>query len=138
MSTIADIADAVVEGLNGHTFSQTFTAARAYLPVFDLKEMKDLHVTVVPKGIEMSLANRTQGQDDVQMDVAVQKKVASDADTDGLMSLVEEIANFIRQTRVFGPAVWVRSENVPIYSPEHLGELRQFTSVLTLTLRILA
>jgi hypothetical protein len=30
----------------------------------------------------------------------------------------------------------VRTENVPVYAPEHLEEYRQFTSVLTLTFRV--
>jgi len=58
MARIADIADAVVTALNGHTFSQPLTAARAYRPVFDLKDMTDLHVTVVPKGVELTTAGR--------------------------------------------------------------------------------
>jgi hypothetical protein len=34
-------------------------------------------------------------------------------------------------------AVWVGCENSPLYSPEHMKELRQFTGVLTLTFRVL-
>ena len=140
MALIADIAGAVVTALNGHTFSQSFTAARAYLPVFDLKDMKDLHVTVVPRGVEMSTAGRGLAASDVQVDVAVQKKLsgADNAEIDALMGLVQEIAEFIRSTGRFGDGSWVRTENVPIYSPEHLGELRQFTSVLTLTLKVMS
>ena len=52
-------------------FTQPFTAKRAYLPVYDLKDMADLHVTVVPKGVEMSTAGRGLAQSDVQIDVAV-------------------------------------------------------------------
>jgi len=139
MAMIADIAGAVVTALNGHSFSQPFTAARAYLPAFDLKDMKDLHVTVVPRGNEMSTAGRSIAQSDVQVDVAVQKKLstADTAEIDALMGLVQEIAEFIRSTGRFGEASWVRTQNVPIYSAEHLGELRQFTSVLTLTLRVM-
>ena len=54
------------------------------------------------------------------------------------MGLVQEIAEFIRATGRFGDAAWVKTDNSPIYSQEHLGELRQFTSVLTVTLRIMA
>jgi len=139
MAMIADIAGAVVTALNGHTFSQPFTAARAYLPVFDLKDMKDLRVTVVPRGVEMSTAGRGLAASDIQIDVAVQKKLASadNAEIDALMALVQEIAEFIRSTGRFGDGSWVRTENVPIYSPEHLGELRQFTSVLTLSFKVM-
>lgn len=137
MSTIADIAEAVVTALNGHTFSQPFTAARAYRAAFDLKDMKDLHLTVVPKGVEMSTAGRGLSQSDVQVDIGVQKKLsaADNTEIDALMGLVQEIAEFVRSTGRFGDAVWLRTENLPIYSQEHLAELRQFTSVLTLTLR---
>ncbi|HPD17396.1 MAG TPA: hypothetical protein PLE19_20860 [Planctomycetota bacterium] len=138
MALIADIAEAVVTALNGHTFSQPFTAARAYRPVFDLKDLTDLHVTVVPKGVELTTAGRGLAQSDVQIDIGVQKKLtASDnAGIDPLLGLVQEIAEFVRATGRFGDAAWVKTENTPIYSQEHLGELRQFTSVLTLTLRL--
>ena len=87
----------------------------------------------------MSTAGRGLAASDIQIDVAVQKKLASadNAEIDALMGLVQEIAEFIRSTGRFGDGSWVRTENVPIYSPEHLGELRQFTSVLTLTLKVM-
>lgn len=140
MALITDIADAVVDALNGQTFSQPVTAVRAYRAAFDLQEMKDLHVTVVPKGLELITAGRGVAQSDVQIDIGVQKKLATgdDAEIDELMGLVQEIAEFIRTTRQFGDAAWVKTENTPIYSQEHLGELRQFTSVLTLTLRVMS
>ena len=142
MTSIITIADAVVAALNGHSFSEPFTAVRAYRPAFDLKEMADLHVTVVPHGIEMSTLGRNVVQDDVQLDLAVQKRLSApeneDAELDALMTLVREIADFVRSTRQFAGAVWIKTENVPIYSPEHLGELRQFMSVLTLTFRVIA
>lgn len=139
MALIADIADALVTALNGQTFSQPFTAARAYRAAFDLQEMKDLHVTVVPKGLKLITAGRGVAQSDVQIDIGVQKKLSTgdDAEIDELMGLVQEIAEFVRTTRQFGEAAWVKTENTPIYSQEHLGELRQFTSVLTLTLRVM-
>jgi hypothetical protein len=140
MSQITDIADAVVAALNGQTFSQPFTAARAYRAAFDLQEMKDLRVTVVPKGLELTTAGRGVAQSDVQIDIGVQKKLTTgdDVEIDELMGLVQEIVEFVRATRQFGDAVWVKTENTPIYSQEHLGELRQFTSVLTLTLRVMS
>jgi len=139
VALIADIADAVVAALNNQTFSQPFTAERAYRAAFDLQEMKDLHVTVVPKGQELITAGRGVAQSDVQIEIGVQKKLATgdDAELDELMGLVQEIAEFVRTTRQFGDAAWVKTENTPIYSQEHLGELRQFTSVLTLTLRMM-
>jgi len=138
MALIADIADAVVAELNAGLFSVPFTAERLYRPDFELPEMKDLRVSVVPHGLEMTTAGRSLSQHDVQIDLAVQKKLdaADNAEIDALMGLVEELAEFLRTKRQFGDAVWVRTDNSPVYSQEHLGELRQFTSVLTATLRV--
>ena len=144
MALIPDIADAVVTALNSHAFSQPFTARRCYVPAFDLKDMKDLHVSIVPRGVELSGASRSMTQTDVQIDIGVQQKLPADtvgdqALIDALMRLVEEIADFFRTHRLTTcpNASWVKTENKPIYSPEHLEQLRQFTSVLTLTFRIL-
>jgi hypothetical protein len=140
MAVITDIADAVVAELNGGGFSLPFTAARHYRPLFDLKDMQALHVTVVPKGVTIERLDRSRNQEDVQIDVAVQKKFSTgdNAELDALMALVEEIADFFRLRRLAAcpAAVWVKTENVPVYAPEHMDELRQFTSVLTLTFRV--
>jgi len=144
MAAIIDIADAVVAELNDHAFSQAVTAQRLYRPVFELPDMKTLHVSVVPKGVEMQGASRTLIQHDYQIDVGVQKKLPTspsgdNAEIDTLMALVEEVADFFRQRRLqaMPNVVWVKTENQPVYSPEHLEQLRQFTSVLTLTFRVL-
>jgi len=143
-SSIVEIANAVADALNSHSFSQPFTARRHYVPTFDLKEMKTLHVTVVPRGVEIANVSRSTVQSGVQIDIGIQQKLPAPADPAGdqafidtLMSLVEEVADFIRVTSRFGDASWVKTANTPIYSPEHLEQLRQFTSVLTLTLMVL-
>jgi choline dehydrogenase-like flavoprotein len=94
MAQITDIADAVVTALNGQSFSQPFTAARAYRPAFDLREMKDLHVTVVPKGVELTTAGRGLAQSDVQIDIGVQQKLATgdDAEIDAFVRSHAETA----------------------------------------------
>jgi hypothetical protein len=153
VNIIVDTADAVVAALNGHEFSQSFTTQREYRVEYNLKDMKDQRVTVVPKAVEMTTAGRGLAQNDIQIDLAVQKKLTacdngacgerSRTEIDALMGLVQEIAEFVRATCRFGlplggDAVWVRAENAPIYSQEHLGEMRLFTSVLTVTLRVLS
>ena len=142
MATIVDIAEAVKEELNGGTFSQPFTAERHYQPVFELKDMKTLHVTVVPKDIEMQLATRSSSQHDCRIDVAIQKKLESAdlAEIDELMGLVEEIIGFLSRRKLASVpnALWIKTANEPIYATEHMEQFRQFTSILTLTYRILA
>jgi len=146
MSRITDIVDAVAAELNtgvaADKFSLSFVAARHYVPRFNLEDMADLHVTIVPRGVEQAKASRVLLQSDVQVDVAVQKKLdaCSLAEVDELMGLVEEISDFLRTNRLSAcsQASWVRAENVPVYSQEHLDQYRQFTSVVTLTFRVMS
>lgn len=141
MAVITDIADAIVAELNGATFSQPVTAVRSYLPQYDLTEMQTLHVTVVPKGVVLGSADRSRSQGDYSIDVAVQRKFAAgdNADLDGLTNLVEEIINHFRGRRLdsYPNAAWLKSEQTVLYAPEHMAELRQFTSIVTFTYRVL-
>ena len=140
MAVITDIAEAVKDELNAAEFSQAFEAERMYQPLFELPEMKTLHVTVVPRSLEMQASGRSMVQHDYGIDVAVQKKFQKDepAELDPLMTLVEEIIDFFRLRRLHDQnAVCVRATNEPVYSQEHMEQFRQFTSVVTLTFRAL-
>ncbi|MBI5725211.1 MAG: hypothetical protein HZA50_14725 [Planctomycetes bacterium] len=142
-SVTVDIAEAVVSELNAGAFSQAFTAVREWLPRFDLAELKDLHVTVVPKVVSEQPAGRKVCQYEYSVDVGIQKKLtinngAEKAEIDSLIVLVEEIAGFFRQRRLsaYPDAAWVKTEYSHLYVVEHLSQLGQFTSVLTLTFRV--
>lgn len=150
MSVVVEIADAVVADLNTGSFSQPFQAERHYLPVFELDDIKDLRVTVVPKAVAIQTTGRSSNQHDVEIDIAVQKKltktgtaVAVTAGTDPteidpLMALVEEIADHFRFKRFTSPdAVWIKTQNEPVFAQEHLDQFRVFTSLLTLTFRVI-
>ena len=144
-STTIQIADAVTAVLNSATLSQPFTAVRHYLPEFDLKEMDTLHVSVVPAELDEEIADRTRDKAEYKIHVAVQKRVAKQeppgldtAAIDGLMRLVEEIDDLLRHKPLAGfeQAHWVKTENKPIYDPNHLKEHSQFTSLLVFTYRM--
>ncbi len=142
MARVIDIADAVVAELNAApagTFDPAFTAVRRVLPEFDLPDLAELKVTVVPKAVEITGATRSVGQFDCQIDIGVQKKLGKDLDTEvaALCGLVEAIAGYLRRRALAAAphAAWVRTQNDPVYAPEHLAEQRTFTSVLTVTYR---
>lgn len=140
MSTLVDIADAVVTCLNAGTFSQAFTAERLYQPAFDLAEMDTLHVSVVPKSMTVESAARDGTFHDCAVDIGIQKKVDPEApeQIDALMDLVEEISDHLKMRRLEGlPGVmWLSIQNEPVLAREHLEQMRQFTSVLTVVYRV--
>jgi hypothetical protein len=143
MSVIDDIAAAVVADMTGApscTFGQAFTPVQAYLPQYDLGDMKNLHVTVVPKGVTIQPFGRGACQYDYAIDVAVQQKLAATdpATIAPLMGLVDQIGEFFRLRRLtnYPAAIWAKTEHPHLYAQEHLEQLRQFTSVLTLTFRV--
>lgn len=142
MATIIDIADAVAAAINAGTFSQSVTAEREYLPTHELAKSQGLTVTVVPRGITSQTTGRKVLQQDYEIDVAVRKKLQTkeQEELDDLMELSEEVIRHLQLTRLasYGVAIWIGTEVRAPYSPEHLHEFRQFTSLATLTYRVLA
>ena len=142
MALIIDIADAVAAELNAApagTFDPAIAAVRRVLPEFELADLAELKASVVPKAVEINGSTRSASQFDLQVDIGVQKKLGKDLDTEvaGLCGLVEAIAGYLRRRPLAAAphAAWVRTQNDPVYAPEHLAEQRTFTSVLTVTYR---
>jgi hypothetical protein len=138
MSLLIDISDAVAAELNAAELSQAFTAKVNLKPEFELKDLKSLKVTVVPKSLKFSGATRQESVKEVQIDIGVQKKTADPDQLAELLQLVEDIAGVFDRKRLTGfpKAVCIGIENEPIYDPEHLRQYRQLTSVITLKFRV--
>ena len=141
MALVIDIADAVVTELAGGAFSQSITPLRRVLPEYELADLKDLRVTVVPASVEIEGASRVLSQHDVRIDIGIQKKLGKALDTEvaQLCGLVEEISEFLKRRPLAATpyAIWVKSANEPIYAADHLAEQRAFTSVLSVIYRAL-
>ena len=138
MSTIVAIADAVAAALNAGTFSVPVEAVRMFQPVFTLEELQALRVSVVPRSTGITTASRDSSVFECQIDVGVQKKVSGDAEIDGLLGLIDEIADHLRLKRLpgFADAAWAGIAHDPVVSSEALAEHRTLTSVLTVTYRV--
>jgi len=140
MSIVTDIADAVAAELVEGTFSQEFTPQRKAVPMFELKDLKDLKVSVVPHSLEITGATRGMSQYEATIDIGVQKKIDGDVDeaVKTLGSLVDEIADFLRKRTLSATpwAVWSGIKNDPVYVPEHLTDQRVFTSVLSVSYKM--
>jgi hypothetical protein len=53
MTTVLQVADSVTAQLNAAEFDFEFVAERLYVPNFDLEDMKELRVSVVPRDVEL-------------------------------------------------------------------------------------
>ena len=136
MSLMVDIADAVVAQINAGTFSEQFEAGRVYLPQYDMTELEQVRVTVVPRTLSLEPGTRGAHQHVVTVEVAVQKRVPDlePAKLDDLCTLVQEIVDeFLGGELAALPGVMVTDVTVaPTFAPEHLEEKGTFTSLITL------
>lgn len=138
---IIEIADGVVDLLNAGSFSQAFTATRSYRPAVELPALVDLHVTVVPRGLDAAFASRDGDVTEYTIDIAVRQKLTVatlDVEADALMALAEEIVGALRGIRLADPAggFCVRTENVPVFSTELLETSSVFLSLATATFKV--
>lgn len=140
MSIVNQVADSVTAQLNGAEFDFEFFAERMYVPNFDLEDMKELRVTVVPRDVELLPHDRAHNKYHCRVDVAVQKKFSkgTNEEIDPLVDLVERIADEFRLKRLVSlqAARCVKAEHAVLYSSEHWEQLRQFTSLLTLNFEL--
>ncbi len=140
-ATVIQIADSVVAEINAGDFSKKNLAAqRLYVPNFDLEDMKELRVTVVPREVEYLPLDRVSNKYHATIDVAIQKKFSKGTPTeiDPLVRFVEELADYFRLKRLnsFVAARCIKVENAVLYSTEHWTQFNQFTSLLTLTFEL--
>lgn len=135
-----DLADQVVLTLNEGGCEPAFIAVRKLFPFYELKDLATLHVTVVPKSINIESANRSSNEYDYQVDIAIQKAVKSpdDIEVNTLMDLAIDIAKSFRG-KVFQNlgTVCFKQTIDPLYSIEHIQPPSVFTSVVTLNFKVI-
>ena len=102
MTTVLQVADSVTAQLNAAEFDFEFIAERMYVPNFDLEDVKELRVTVVPRDVELFPHDRAHNKYHCRVDVAVQKKFSkgTNEEIDPLVDLVEKIADEFRLKRL--------------------------------------
>ncbi len=137
------MAQAISTLLNGASFSIPFESQVLLKPLFDLTDLGDLKVTVVPVSLGLEKIARGISSGQYEIDIAVQQKLPTetmDADIESLMDLVLEIAQFLDTTpleyQTGKHAAAVKTDIKPIYSMEHLAEYKVFTSVVTVTYKV--
>lgn len=127
MSEVVKIAEAVAAEL------ADYDAELMFFPEFDLKELDDMRVAVVPAGIEYKTVSRSSHEELLKVSVGVLKRGCED-ELPELLRLAEGIGlGFLNKRLVGASCVAVAFD--PIYSPDHLRERGQFTSVIQLTFK---
>lgn len=137
-AAIIELADAVVQDLDSHPFSQNFNIARAYLPRWKLEELTSIRVTVVPKDDVGERASRLQWQEEYQLDVAIQQRLGNDelAQMDDLIFLGQELADHFKSRNPTGDlATLTAVAFAPLFDPEHFENHKTLTTVINLTFR---
>lgn len=138
------LADAIVAELASGQFAPAFMPVRKLLPVRELHEFDDLRVTVIPRTLESAALGRATEQKTYVIDIGVQQRVPQAADIEqhaaDIMAVAETIAEYLRNRPLAAlpTAAYVSHGIDPIYSPEHLEELRLATSVINVRYTIRA
>jgi len=144
VSVIVEIADAVAASINtasdGDGFAEPVQAVRAYRPSYDLEQLGELKVSVVPRSVTTANLARQQSQVDCTVDVGLQQRVdaGDDARLDALLDLAEQIGDHLRYKRLPGypQAAWLSIEHEPVVAAEHLDERSTLTTVMSVTYRV--
>ncbi len=127
MSEIIRIAEAVAESL------EKYHAEVLFFPEFELRDLDDLRVVVVPHSTEYKTVSRGRHEEILKVQIGFLKR-GSEENLDDLLQTVEKIGlGFLN--RKLGGSTCVCVAYNPIYSPEHLRERGQFTSIIELSFR---
>lgn len=146
MSDIVDIAEAVKDALNAATLSMAFTAERLYVPVYEIRSLSGLKVSVIAASSEDERLSRAASLATHRIDVGVQNRIGTGAMTeseiraacDPLMDLAEEIADLFDGEPLAGytQAKCTETSMRVLYLPQMIDTHRVFTSVVTLTFQV--
>ncbi len=128
MSEVLNIANAVAAELSD------YHAEVLYFPEFELRELDEMRVVVVPLSTEYKAVSRTAHEELPKVQVGVLKRCGEDG-LDAMLQFVEGLGLGFLNRKLAGATCVCVAYN-PIYSPEHLRERGQFTSVIELTFKL--
>ncbi len=110
-----------------------FHAEVIFFPEFELRDIEEMKVIVVPLAEEYKPISRTQHEEILKVQVGFLKRGCED-ELPELLRTVEKLGlGFLNKQLVGATCVGVAFN--PIYSPEHLRERGQFTSVIELSFK---
>ena len=130
------VADTITAAgvISGAPAGSPGTAVVAFVPEYELAELEDAKVTVVPAAEDRQLHGRKAYEVGYAVDVAVHSRSGENADTAALIGAVEQLADLLASSEIdiggqrVGRPTRVRID--PLFSPELLREKRTFLSVI--------
>lgn len=131
-----DLAEALKNELNTHTFTLDFTAERTAMPDLSPQDCEELKVLVVASAHDIEPHTRANDRHDMTIDVAVIKRLGdtTNSSVDPLVNLVDELAAYLKRLRVNSRSP-LSVSNRPLYDYARLKERSLFLSVLHVTYR---
>ena len=127
MSEVLKMAEAVAAEL------AEYHAEVMFFPEFELRELEAMRVAVVPTGTEYKTVSRSSHEELLKVQIGFLKRGCED-ELPEMLQLVEGLGLGFLNRKLAG-ATCVGVAYNPIYSPEHLRERGQFTSVIELTFK---
>lgn len=127
MSEVLKIAEAVTAEL------AEYNAELVFFPEFELRELETMRVAVVPTGTEYKILSRSSHEEVLKVSVGFLKRGCED-ELSELLKLVEGLGVGFLGRNLAGATCVAVAFN-PIYSPDHLRERSQFTSVIELAFK---
>ena len=111
------------------------------LPGVELDKLTAVpRVSVVPKSVQPQHMTRSGRADNITIDIGIQAKIigSPEADVPKLCRLARAVLDYIwGRTLTRAPeAVFMEAGIDPVYAPEHLQQLRVFTSVVSVTYKV--
>lgn len=129
VSDILNLAHAVAEEL------REYKAELLYFPEFELRDLDDLRIVVVPAETQYKTLSRAVHEELPKVQIGILKRCTED-ELDGMLHFAEKLGLGFLNRKLAGGTCVVVAYN-PIYRQEHLRERGQFTSVIELTFKVL-
>lgn len=135
MSTVIEIADAVVDLINNAEKEVEVTATRKVVPEFEMRKLENIAVVVVPRSIDSTRVTRIHEKHRFGIDIAVMQKASMATEIESfcndMCDVVSEIRSIVNGVDLSEPAAKFISCGInPVYSMEHLSQHRTFLSVI--------
>lgn len=127
MSEVLKLAEAVAAEL------AEYHAEVLFFPEFELRELEEMRVVVVPLATEYKTLSRANHEEILKVQIGVLKRGCED-ELPELLTLVEGLGLGFLNRKLAGATCVCVAYN-PIYSPEHLRERGQFTSIIELSFK---